>query len=100
MRPGRGADDLETVGDGRAAGDDRRRQGSDRGAGADAVAVHAAHGEELWEHLGHRGGVVDAGWPAFDEAVARADEIVVPVQVNGKVRARAHGRGRALPTRR
>ncbi len=44
--------------------------------------------EELWEQLGHGGGVVAAGWPAFDEAVAKADEIVVPVQVNGKVRAR------------
>ena len=44
--------------------------------------------EELWERLGHTGGVVAAGWPTFDEAVAKADEIVVPVQVNGKVRAR------------
>jgi leucyl-tRNA synthetase len=44
--------------------------------------------EELWEQLGHPNGVVAAGWPEFDEAVARADEIVVPVQVNGKVRAR------------
>ena len=44
--------------------------------------------EELWEHLGHSGGVVSAGWPTFDEAVAKADEIVVPVQVNGKLRAR------------
>ena len=44
--------------------------------------------EELWEQLGHTGGVVAAGWPTFDEAVAKADEIVVPVQVNGKVRAR------------
>ena len=44
--------------------------------------------EELWEHLGHTGGVVAAGWPAFDEAVAKAEEIVVPVQVNGKVRTR------------
>ena len=44
--------------------------------------------EELWEHLGHTGGVVSAGWPAFDEAVAKADEIVVPVQVNGKLRTR------------
>jgi leucyl-tRNA synthetase len=44
--------------------------------------------EELWELLGHKGGVVAAGWPAFDETVARAAEIVVPVQVNGKVRAR------------
>ena len=44
--------------------------------------------EELWEHLGHSGGVVSAGWPTFDEAVAKADEIVVPVQVNGKLRTR------------
>ena len=44
--------------------------------------------EELWERLGHKGGVVAAGWPVFDEAVARAAEMVVPVQVNGKVRAR------------
>jgi leucyl-tRNA synthetase len=44
--------------------------------------------EELWEKLGHAGGVVAAGWPSYDEAVARASEIVVPVQVNGKVRAR------------
>ena len=29
-----------------------------------------------------------AGWPAYDEAVARAEQIVVPVQVNGKVRSR------------
>jgi leucyl-tRNA synthetase len=44
--------------------------------------------EELWERLGHAGGVAAAGWPGYDEAVARADEIVVPVQVNGKVRGR------------
>jgi leucyl-tRNA synthetase len=44
--------------------------------------------EELWEHLGHTDRIVAAGWPAFDEAVAKADEIVVPVQVNGKLRTR------------
>jgi leucyl-tRNA synthetase len=44
--------------------------------------------EELWEMLGHTGGIVAAGWPPFDEAVAKADEVVVPVQINGKVRAR------------
>jgi leucyl-tRNA synthetase len=44
--------------------------------------------EELWEMLGHPPGIVEAGWPAYDEAVAKADQIVVPVQVNGKVRAR------------
>ncbi|HEY2434227.1 MAG TPA: leucine--tRNA ligase [Vicinamibacterales bacterium] len=44
--------------------------------------------EELWEALGHQGGLVAAGWPQHDEAVAKASEIVVPVQVNGKLRAR------------
>jgi leucyl-tRNA synthetase len=44
--------------------------------------------EELWERLGHAGGVVAAGWPRFEEAVAKAEQIVVPVQVNGKVRGR------------
>ena len=44
--------------------------------------------EELWERLGHAGGLVTVAWPAFDPDVARADEIVVPVQVNGKLRAR------------
>jgi leucyl-tRNA synthetase len=49
-------------------------------------APHMA--EELWESLGHPEGVVAAGWPEFDEAVAKAEEIVVPVQVNGKLRGR------------
>jgi leucyl-tRNA synthetase len=44
--------------------------------------------EELWEILGHKGGVTAAGWPQYQESVAKAAEIVVPVQVNGKVRAR------------
>jgi leucyl-tRNA synthetase len=49
-------------------------------------APHMA--EELWEGLGHGGGIVAAGWPAYQESVARAEEVVVPVQVNGKLRAR------------
>ena len=45
-------------------------------------------GEELWEILGHTDGVVAAGWPVFDSAVARAEEVIIPIQVNGKLRAR------------
>ncbi len=44
--------------------------------------------EELWEMLGHREGVVAAGWPVSDPEAAKAEELVIPVQVNGKVRAR------------
>jgi leucyl-tRNA synthetase len=49
-------------------------------------APHTA--EELWERLGETGGLSAATWPAFDAAVARAEEVVIPVQVNGKVRGR------------
>jgi leucyl-tRNA synthetase len=53
------------------------------------VSPFAPHmAEELWERLDHAGEVTTAGWPTFDPDVARAEEIVVPVQVNGKVRAR------------
>jgi leucyl-tRNA synthetase len=44
--------------------------------------------EEMWERLGFKDGLATAEWPAFNAEVAKADEIVVPVQVNGKVRSR------------
>jgi leucyl-tRNA synthetase len=49
-------------------------------------APHTA--EELWCMLGHETSVSSASWPAFDADVAKADEITVPVQVNGKLRGR------------
>jgi leucyl-tRNA synthetase len=49
-------------------------------------APHTA--EELWERLGHSGGLTAAGWPSFDAEAAKAAAIVVPVQVNGKLRGR------------
>jgi leucyl-tRNA synthetase len=53
------------------------------------VAPFAPHmAEELWQMLGHPESLSSVTWPSFDAAVAKADEVVVPVQVNGKVRAR------------
>ena len=49
-------------------------------------APHTA--EELWEMLGHDDGLTGASWPEFNPVVAKADEVVIPVQVNGKVRGR------------
>ncbi|HEX6625114.1 MAG TPA: leucine--tRNA ligase, partial [Pyrinomonadaceae bacterium] len=48
--------------------------------------------EEMWEGLGHEGGVLSDGarWPQADEALARKEELEIPVQVNGKVRGRVH----------
>jgi len=44
--------------------------------------------EELWETLGRSGGVVKAGWPAWDEEAAREESVEIPVQVNGKLRGK------------
>jgi leucyl-tRNA synthetase len=49
-------------------------------------APHLA--EELWSTLGHKNSLAYEPWPAFDPALTKADEIEVPVQVNGKVRCR------------
>jgi leucyl-tRNA synthetase len=49
-------------------------------------APHTA--EELWEMLGHHDGLTCASWPVYDPVVAKSSEIVVPVQVNGKLRSR------------
>ena len=49
-------------------------------------APHTA--EELWDVTGHWGGIEKTRWPSFDEQVAKAEEIVVVVQVNGRVRGR------------
>jgi leucyl-tRNA synthetase len=44
--------------------------------------------EELWERLGHAGGLGKVAWPSYDEVAAREEEVEIPVQVNGKLRAR------------
>jgi len=53
------------------------------------IAPFAPHtAEELWQMIGHPESLAQASWPTFDADVARAEEVVVPVQINGKVRAR------------
>jgi leucyl-tRNA synthetase len=49
-------------------------------------APHTA--EEMWLQLEHATDLSAATWPAYDPDVAKAEEIVVPVQVNGKLRSR------------
>jgi len=44
--------------------------------------------EELWECLGHREGIEKAGWPVYDPAAAEEDELLIVVQVNGKLRGK------------
>jgi leucyl-tRNA synthetase len=42
--------------------------------------------EEGWARIGGNGMVVQAAWPDYDPALAAEDELVLPVQVNGKRR--------------
>jgi leucyl-tRNA synthetase len=48
-------------------------------------APYLAH--ELWEILGEKGSLLKAPWPKYDPALAKEDEIEIPVQVNGKLRS-------------
>ena len=53
------------------------------------LAPFAPHvGEELWERLGHEGGVSYVPWPEWDEKALVLDEVEIAVQIRGKVRAR------------
>jgi leucyl-tRNA synthetase len=42
--------------------------------------------EELWQMYGHGEGLGATSWPSFDAEVARAEELEIPLQVNGKLR--------------
>ncbi|RNC79676.1 MAG: leucine--tRNA ligase [Balneola sp.] len=43
--------------------------------------------EELWNKFGGEDSIAYSEWPVFNEEYLKADEIMYPVQVNGKVRA-------------
>jgi leucyl-tRNA synthetase len=53
------------------------------------LSLFAPHlADELWEGLGHAEPLLRVPWPAFDRELAAEDELEMPVQVNGKLRAR------------
>lgn len=57
------------------------------------LAPYTPHiAEELWAALrgegGHTDFVVVSAWPAFDAELAKADELEIPVQINGKMSGR------------
>jgi len=49
-------------------------------------APYLAH--ELWQMLGEEGNLLKAAWPKYDAALAKEDELEIPVQINGKLRGR------------
>ena len=44
--------------------------------------------EELWALLGHQPSISQQAWPVYDPALTVSDRLTIPVQVNGKLRAR------------
>jgi leucyl-tRNA synthetase len=48
-------------------------------------APYLAH--ELWEKLGERETLLRAPWPKYEAELAKEEELEIPVQVNGKLRA-------------
>jgi len=49
-------------------------------------APYLAH--ELWEILGEKEDLLKTPWPKYDAALAKEEELEIPVQINGKLRSR------------
>ncbi len=50
------------------------------------IAPHIT--EELWEHRGHVGSIIDSDWPELDSEKLRPRRVTIVVQVDGKLRER------------
>ncbi|MDF0650807.1 MAG: leucine--tRNA ligase [Nitrospira sp.] len=49
-------------------------------------APHVA--DELWSILGHQPSVSQQPWPTFDPAMTVSERMIIPIQVNGRLRAK------------
>ncbi|MGQ9608243.1 MAG: leucine--tRNA ligase [bacterium] len=49
-------------------------------------APHLA--EELWVILGNEAGIINNPWPKWEESALKQDEVMIVIQINGKVRSR------------
>jgi leucyl-tRNA synthetase len=53
------------------------------------LAPFAPHiAEELWEKIGNKPSIFNHPWPTYDEEVIKEEEVLIVVQVNGKLRSR------------
>ena len=50
------------------------------------VAPYTA--EDMWEKLGHKPAIANAGWPVIDKSLLGADNVIAILQINGKIRDR------------
>jgi leucyl-tRNA synthetase len=42
----------------------------------------------MWEKLGHKPAIANAGWPAIDKSLLGVDNVIAILQVNGKIKDR------------
>jgi len=50
------------------------------------VAPYTA--EDMWEKLGHKPAIANAGWPAVDKSLLGVDNVIAILQINGKIKDR------------
>ena len=50
------------------------------------VAPYTA--EDMWEKLGHKPAIANAGWPTIDQSLIGADNVIAILQINGKIKDR------------
>jgi leucyl-tRNA synthetase len=44
--------------------------------------------EDMWEKLGHKPAIANAGWPVIDKSLLGVDNVIAILQVNGKIKDR------------
>jgi leucyl-tRNA synthetase len=44
--------------------------------------------QQLWDELGHSEDLLRVAWPSFDLALAKEEELEIPVQINGRLRSK------------
>jgi leucyl-tRNA synthetase len=78
------------------------RKAIDSGCGAGDAAVREAAeaiaitlslvapytAEDMWEKLGHKPAIANAGWPQVDKALIGTDNVIAILQINGKIKDR------------
>jgi leucyl-tRNA synthetase len=78
------------------------RKAIDSGCGAQDAAVREAAeaiaitlslvapytAEDMWEKLGHKPAIANAGWPEIDNSLLGADNVIAILQINGKIKDR------------
>ena len=78
------------------------RKAIDSGCGASDAAVREAAeaiaitlslvapytAEDMWEKLGHKPAIANAGWPQVDKSLIGTDNVIAILQINGKIKDR------------